>query len=118
MENENNKKKTAMKIIITVLLLVVLIALILYTYNRVSTNQTTDIIDTANTENIVSTNEENNILVAEATEEVEKTWEWQHNTLENQNINRSAIENVHTSLDSYPISMKSLMKLKLMHMQI
>ncbi len=110
MENENNKKKTTKKIIITVLLLVVLIALILYTYNRVSTNQTTDIIDTANTENIVSTNEENNILVAEATEEVEKTWEWQHDTLENQNINRSAIENVHTSLDSYPINAEVIIR--------
>ena len=50
---------------------------------------------------MVTTNEEENVLIAETTEEVDKPWEWQHDTLENQNIDRSVIENVHASLDSY-----------------
>lgn len=80
MENENNKKKTAMKIII-VLILVVLIVLILYMYNRVNTNQVADTVDTATTENVEATNEEENVLIAETTEEVDEPWEWQHNTM-------------------------------------
>ena len=110
MENENNKKKTTKKIIIIVLILVVLIVLALYMYSRVNTNQTTDTVDTASTENVVTTNEENNVLIAEATEEVDEPWEWQHDTLENQNINRSVIENVHTSLDSYPINAEVIVR--------
>ena len=74
MENENNKKKTAMKIII-VLILVVLIVLILYMYNRVNTNQVADTVDTATTENVEATNEEENVLIAEITEEVDEPWE-------------------------------------------
>ena len=80
MENENNKKKTAMKIII-VLILVVLIVLILYMYNRVNTNQVADTVDTATTENVEATNEEENVLIAETTEEVDEPWEWQHDTM-------------------------------------
>ena len=109
MENEKNKKKTAKKIVI-ILILVVLIVLALYMYSRVNTNQTTDTVDTASTENVVTTNEENNVLIAEATEEVDELWEWQHDTLENQNINRSVIENVHTSLDSYPINAEVIVR--------
>ena len=101
MENENNKKKTTKKIIMTVLILVVFIVLTLYIYNRVNINQTTDTVDTATTENVVTTKEEENVLIAETTEEVDKPWEWQHDTLENQNIDRSVIENVHASLHSY-----------------
>ena len=110
MENENNKKKTAKKIIIIVLILVVLIVLALYIYNRVKTNQTTDTVDTATIENVVTTNEEENVLMAETTEEVDEPWEWQHDTLENQNINRSVIENVHESLDSYPINAEVIIR--------
>ena len=110
MENENNKKKTAKKIIIIVLILVVLIVLALYIYNRVKTNQTTDTVDTATIENVVTTNEEENVLMAETTEEVDEPWEWQHDTLENQNINRSVIENVHASLDSYPINAEVIIR--------
>ena len=110
MENENNKKKTTKKIIIIVLILVVLIVLALYIYNRVNTNQTTDTVDTAITENVVTTNEEENVLIAETTEEVDEPWEWQHDTLENQNINRSVIENVHTSLDFYPINAEVIIR--------
>lgn len=110
MENENNKKKTTKKIIIIVLILVVLIVLALYIYNRVNTNQTTDTVDTAITENVVPTNEEENVLIAETTEEVDEPWEWQHDTLENQNINRSVIENVHTSLDFYPINAEVIIR--------
>ncbi len=65
MENENNKKKTAKKIIIIVLILVVLIVLALYIYNRINTNQTTDTVDTAITENVVTTNEEENVIMKE-----------------------------------------------------
>ena len=56
MENEKNKKKTAKKIVI-ILILVVLIVLAIYMYSRVNTNQTTDTVDTASTENVVTTNE-------------------------------------------------------------
>ena len=110
MENENNKKKTTKKIIIIVLILVVLIVLALYIYGRVNANKTTDVVDTASTENIIATNEEENILVAETTGEVDEPWQWQHDTLENQNINRSVIENVHTSLDAYPINAEVIVR--------
>lgn len=110
MENENNKKKTTKKIIIIVLILVVLIVLALYIYGRVNANKTTDVVDTASTENVIATNEEENILVAETTGEVDEPWQWQHDTLENQNINRSVIENVHTSLDAYPINAEVIVR--------
>lgn len=112
MEKENNKKKTSKNIII--LLLVILIVLALCIYNRVNTNQVADRVDTASTENIMATNEQNNVLIAETTEELDEPWEWQHDTLENQNINRSAIEDVHTSLDSYPINAEVIIRNGLM----
>lgn len=110
MENENNKKKTTKKIIIIVLILIILIVLALYIYNRVDINQPTDTVDTATTKNVVTTNEEENALIAETTEEVDEPWEWQHDTLENQNINRNVIENVHASLDSYPINAEVIIR--------
>ena len=66
--------------------------------------------DTNPAGNITATNEENNVLIAEATEEENKPWEWQHDTSENQNINRSAIESVHESLNSYPINAEVIVR--------
>ena len=110
MKNEKNKKELTKKIVIVVLILIILIVLMLCVYNYISTNQTADTVGTDSTENIVTTNEGENVLVAELAEEEDKPWEWQHDTLENQNINRSAIESVHESLNSYPINAEVIVR--------
>ena len=111
MENEKTKKKSTKKRIIIIVILVVLIVFALYMYYRASTNQVTDTVDTVSTENVTATNEENNVLIGEVAEpEVDEPWEWQHDTLENHNIDRSAIESVHTSMDSYPINAEVIVK--------
>ena len=111
MKNEEMEKKATKKVIMIVLLLVILIFLALYMYNCVNRNKTEDIVDTASTENVIATNQENNVLMAELAEpEIDEPWEWQHDTLENHNINRSAIESLHTSLDSYPINAEVIVR--------
>ena len=110
MEKQETKKKTIKKLMIIILILVVMIILALYMYNHINTNQITDTVDTVSTENVVTTNEEENVLIAEVIEEADEPWEWQHDTLESQNISRSDIENVHTSLDSYPINAEVIVK--------
>lgn len=109
MKNEQTNKSMNKKVIIVLFVLAILILLFIYVYNRVNTNTATD--TTANTENLIGTNEENTTLVAETTNSQEnKTWEWQHDTPENHNINPTALDTLHTELDAYPINAEVIIK--------
>ena len=109
MKNEQTNKSMTKKIIIVLFVLAILILLSIYVYNRVNTNTATD--TTANTENLIGTNEENTTLVAEATDSQEdETWEWQHDTPENHNMNPTVLDTLHTELDAYPINAEVIMK--------
>ena len=55
-------------------------------------------------------NEANTLVVNMSEEQVEQAWEWQHDTLENHNINASAINSVHNTIDSYPINAEVIVK--------
>ena len=51
-------------------------------------------------------------MTAQITEEsqVDEIWEWQHDTLENHNINVSQINSVHSTIDQYPINAEVIVK--------
>ena len=109
MKNEQTNKSMTKKIIIVLFVLAILILLFIYVYNRVNTNTATD--TTANTENLIGTNEENTTLVAEATgSQEDETWEWQHDTPENHNMNPTVLDTLHTELDAYPINAEVIIK--------
>lgn len=63
---------------------------------------------TNNEENIQ--NEENTLIAEIPTEEIKRTWEWQHDTLENHNIDTSQINSVHNTINEYPINAELIVK--------
>ena len=102
MESKKVNKIKVVVSIIVVLLLVILILVALFVYN--DNEQTNEVAN----ENIQSENtniNENNTLIAEVEEPVQDTpWQWQHDTLENHNIDRNVIDSVHQTIDQYPIN--------------
>ncbi len=102
-------KKGLKKGLIALLIIIILIAIILF---FIFSNNT-EVSDTNITENIAVANVINEInpLVVETTEpQVDEAWVWQHDSLENHNINASAIQNVHNTIDSYPINAEVIVK--------
>ena len=106
------KKVNKIKIIVSIIVILLLIALILvalFVYNN--DEQTNEVANENVISENVNVNENNNILVAEVQEEEEDTpWEWQHDTLENHNIDSSVIENVHQTIDQYPINAEVIIR--------
>ena len=104
-------KKQTKKIVIILLIVIVLIGIFIFIINNETENNATIVNQSNSTENTDMNNENNNQLIVNVTEPgVDTTWEWQHDTLENHNIDRTAIENLHTSLDSYPINAEVIVK--------
>ena len=102
-------KNQTKKIVAIILLLIVIILIGIFIF--INNNETEDTVTTANsTEEINVNNEGNQLTVNIAEAEVDTPWEWQHDTLENHNIDRATIENLHTSLDSYPINAEVIVK--------
>lgn len=73
----------------------------------------TEVANTNEVENITVDNliNEINPLVVETSEaQVDQAWVWQHDTLENHNINDSEINSVHNIIDEYPINAEVIVK--------
>ena len=108
MESKKVNKIKVVVSIIVVLLLVILILVALFVYN--DNEQTNEVAN----ENIQSENtniNENNTLIAEVEEPVQDTpWQWQHDTLENHNIDRNVIDSVHQTIDQYPINAEVIVR--------
>lgn len=100
-----------MKKILIILLIVIIILItiffIIYRNNVVNneTNESQNI--TINTENLTN---ESNELIAQIEEQEDEKWEWQHDTLENHNINPEIINSVHNTIDEYPINAEVIVK--------
>lgn len=96
------------KVIIVVLIIIILITILFFAFRN-----NTDVSSTNEIENMVTntlSNEANTLVVNMSEEQVEQAWEWQHDTLENHNINASAINSVHNTIDSYPINAEVIVK--------
>ncbi len=96
------------KVIIVVLIIIILIAILFFAFRN-----NTDVSSTNEIENMVTntlSNEANTLVVNMSEEQVEQAWEWQHDTLDNHNINASAINSVHDTIDSYPINAEVIVK--------
>lgn len=81
-------KKNLKKSLIIILVIIILVAVILFFVLR----DNTEVANTNEVENIVVANAINEInpLVVETSEaQVDQAWVWQHDTLENHNINAS-----------------------------
>ena len=101
--SKNKRKKTLTILAIITLLIIALILIYHFTFNN-STNTST----TTN-ENNITNNSENQTLIAEISEQEEK-WEWQHDTPENHNIDITALNSVHNTIDEYPINAEVIVK--------
>ena len=108
------KKKVYLKKIVGILLILLIIILVICFLvlnnenSELSNNEESDSFDESN---LV----ENEILEEELQNETEvveeeTTWEWQHDTLENHNINSSEIDSVHSIIDQYPIYTEVIVK--------
>lgn len=96
------------KVFIVVLIIIILIAILFFAFRN---NE--EVASTNETENKVTntlSNEANTLVVNMSEEQVEQAWEWQHDTLENHNINASAINSVHNTIDSYSINAEVIVK--------
>ncbi len=105
MESKNKKIRVIVPTIIIILVVfIILIFFFVYNGEQTETNE-------AVTENIVEENisiNESDVLIAEVEEDT--PWEWQYDTLENQNIDRSIIENIHSTIDQYPINAEVIVR--------
>ena len=107
MEHKVNKIKVIVSIAVVVLLITLILVAVFVYNNREETNQV--VSENVSSENV--TINENNTLIAEVEEPQEDSpWEWQYDTLENHNINSSVIENVHQTLDQYPINAEVIVR--------
>lgn len=96
------------KVLIVVLIIIILIAILFFVFRNNEIDNNTNKI-----ENILMnslSNEANTLVVNMTEEQKEQAWEWQHDTLQNHNINASAINSVHNTIDSYPINAEVIVK--------
>ena len=96
------------KVFFVVFIIIILIVILFFAFRN-----NTDVSSTNEIENMVTntlSNEANTLVVNMSEEQVEQAWEWQHDTLENHNINASAINSVHNTIDSYPINAEVIVK--------
>ena len=116
------KKINKLKVVIAMLIVIAIIAVIVVlSFRRTSESQDTvqnNVQSASSQENESQTIEENSAeeastnLTTEETEpeEVDEVWEWQHDSLENHNIDVAAIEAVHNTFDQYPINAEVIVK--------
>ena len=96
------------KVIIVVLIIIILLAILFFAFRNNEEVTSTNEIGNIVTNNLI--NEANTLVVNMTEEQEEQAWEWQHNTLQNHNINASAITSVHSTIDSYPINAEVIVK--------
>lgn len=96
------------KVFFVVFIIIILIVILFFAFRNNTEVSTTNEITNTVINNIV--NESNTLVVNVSADQVEQVWEWQHDTLENHNINASAINSVHNTIDSYPINAEVIVK--------
>ena len=96
------------KVIIVVLIIIILLAILFFAFRNNEEVTSTNEIGNIVTNNLI--NEANTLVVNMTEEQEEQAWEWQHDTLQNHNINASAITSVHSTIDSYPINAEVIVK--------
>lgn len=96
------------KVFFVVFIIIILIVILFFAFRNNTEVSTTNEITNTVINNIV--NESNTLVVNVSADQVEQAWEWQHDTLENHNINASAINSVHNTIDSYPINAEVIVK--------
>lgn len=97
------------KIGIIVVIIIIVIAIAIVVFNNIlntTTDETENIVENAET----SSNEEDILVTEIDTPETDETWEWQHDTPENHNIDVSVLNSVHNTMDSYPINAGVIVK--------
>lgn len=100
------KKKLSIMLVIIIVIAIAIVWIILNNNFNDKTNEIENV--NRNTDNIENADD---ILITEVqTEEEKDIWEWQHDTLENQNINVEAIQAVHHTIDQYPINAEVIVK--------
>ena len=96
------------KVLIVVLIIIILIAILFFVFRNNEIDNNTNKIENILMNSLA--NEENTLVVNMTEEQEEQAWEWQHDTLQNHNINASAITSVHNTIDSYPINAEVIVK--------
>lgn len=96
------------KVFFVVFIIIILIVILFFAFRNNTEVSTTNEITNTVINNIV--NESNTLVVNVSADQVEQAWEWQHDTLDNHNINASAINSVHDTIDSYPINAEVIVK--------
>lgn len=92
------------KIILAVIILIIIVLICIVIGYFLNNKEEENAENTDNTQNqIITENPETEQELDLSTEIEEKVWEWQHDTLENQGIDESAVESVHDTIDDYPI---------------
>ena len=96
------------KVLIVVLIIIILIAILFFVFRNNEIDNNTNKIENVLMNSL--SNEANTLVVNMTEEQKEQAWEWQHDTLQNHNINASAINSVHNTIDSYPINAEVIVK--------
>lgn len=96
------------KVLIVVLIIIILIAILFFVFRNNEIDNNTNKIENILMNSLA--NEANTLVVNMTEEQEEQAWEWQHDTLQNHNINESAITSVHNTIDSYPINAEVIVK--------
>lgn len=98
------------KIVITFLIILIIITLAFVIYRNLSNKETEKVEETISNMEENTQNEENTLIAEIPEDENSQVWEWKHDTLENHNINASAINSVHSTIDEYPINAEIVVK--------
>lgn len=96
------------KVLIVVLIIIILIAILFFVFRNNEIDNNTNKIENVLMNSL--SNEANTLVVNMTEEQKEQAWEWQHDILQNHNINASAINSVHNTIDSYPINAEVIVK--------
>ena len=96
------------KVLIVVLIIIILIAILFFVFRNNEIDNNTNKIEYVLMNSL--SNEANTLVVNMTEEQKEQAWEWQHDILQNHNINASAINSVHNTIDSYPINAEVIVK--------
>lgn len=96
------------KVIIVVPIIIILLAILFFAFRNNEEVTSTNEIGNIVTNNLI--NETNTLVVNMPKEQEEQAWEWQYDSLENHNINASAITSVHNIINSYPINAEVIVK--------
>lgn len=96
------------KVFIVIFIIIILIAIGFIVYNNRIDNKTDEVENVIANSEISSNGSEELLVTVDEPEDAE--WEWQHDTPENHNIDITALEELHNTLDEYPINTEVIVK--------